>query len=646
MNTTYGEARAHYEKALQLGKKEGGSPKVLEEILPHTGIRTANGISLGIQSIWLEQIAGTMTGARKTSFSKSFYPLLKADTEFGNKWIALCHAHLEEGIHDPVKVYEYLNEFYVLEGNKRVSVLHYFDSLTVPAEVIRLVPPQIDRPDILLYYEFLDFYNLSRVNYIYFKKKGDFIRLQRLVGKRPDQIWSDDDRMHFSSLYGRFREEFIRLLGKQNYKDISTAFLTFISLYDYGHLISLSMKELLPLMEKCRQEFALQLSSDSTRLQMDPFEKKSGPIRQLITGGPKHLKAAFIHNQSPEDSSWTFNHDVSRKYLEKRFPDQVSTRAYVNADLDNIEEVLESAVADGHQVIFTTSPIFLKATLKAAVDHEDIRFLNCTTHSSFRHVRTYYARMYEAKFLMGAIAGAMSENGQIGYVADYPIYGTISNINAFALGAKMVNPRAKIHLRWSRLRTAGPDQPRTMEEIYRDFRERNIRVICDKDSFNAREFTRRIGLYYEEEKGFWNMAMPVWDWKVFYEKTLENILNGNWKKEENTGKGRGISYWWGLSSGIVDVIRSGRLPLGTGRLVDMIKNVMMEGNFNPFSGLLYGQEGIVQDERNRTLSPEEILTMDWLAENVIGSIPKRDDLTDSARDLYDFLGVDQADHIL
>ena len=72
--------------------------------------------------------------------------------------------------------------------------------------------------------------------------------------------------------------------------------------------------------------------------------------------------------------------------------------------------------------------------------------ISCSLNTSHRYIRTYYARMHEAKFLMGAIAGAMAENGQLAYIADYPIFGTIANINAFALGAKMVNPRAKVYL--------------------------------------------------------------------------------------------------------------------------------------------------------------------------------------------------------
>lgn len=639
MNSAYGEARAHYDKALQAGKKEGGSPAVLDEILAQAGLRVSSGIPIGIQSVSLDQIAGTVTAARKTSFSKSFFPLLKPDTEFGHKWIALCAAHLKEGINDPIKVYEYLNEFYVLEGNKRVSVLKYFDSVSIQAEVTRLMPPQTDHPDIRAYYEFLDFYQVSQINTLYFREPGSFPKLQRLIGMSRDQYWTEDDRMTFNSLFSLFKQQYLKMMGKQKFTEVSSAFLTFISIYDYPTLTGISLKELSARMEKCRKEFTLQLSSDSTGIQLDPVEKKASPFLHLITGGTRHLNIAFVHAQSASDSAWTFNHEVCRTYLEKAFPEHVTTSVYNNTDLNNVEDVLEKAVKDDHQLVFTTSPIFLKATLKAAVEHENIRFLNCTTHTAYPHVRTYYARMYEVKFLMGVIAGAMAENNRIGYIADYPIYGTISNINAFAIGAKMVNPRAEIWLRWSRLKKQDQD-------IYSFFRENGIRVICDKDSFNAEEYTRRIGLYTEDEHGIWNIAMPVWDWSVFYDKTVANILNGIWKSEENAKKGKGVSYWWGISSGIVDLVQSGRLPSGTVKLTEVLKQAVIDGQLNPFKGILFSQDKVIRQDRDSVLSTEEILTMDWLTDNVIGSIPDTDQLTDNARTLSLFLGVNKEDHIL
>ena len=68
----------------------------------------------------------------------------------------------------------------------------------------------------------------------------------------------------------------------------------------------------------------------------------------------------------------------------------------------------------------------------------------------------------------------------------------------------------------------------------------------------------------------------------------------------------------------------------SGELVDLLKNTICTGEFNPFSGVLYSQNGVVQEDREETLTPEKIITMDWLCENVIGRIPKMSELTEHA----------------
>ena len=110
---------------------------------------------------------------------------------------------------------------------------------------------------------------------------------------------------------------------------------------------------------------------------------------------------------------------------------------------------IDQAIAEGAEVVFTTAPLLSRDTLKAAVKHPKIRFYNCSVDQPYSSIRTYYGRMYEAKFLTGAIAGAMANNDRIGYVGSSPIYGVPASINAFALGAQMTNPRARIDLRWS-----------------------------------------------------------------------------------------------------------------------------------------------------------------------------------------------------
>ena len=81
------------------------------------------------------------------------------------------------------------------------------------------------------------------------------------------------------------------------------------------------------------------------------------------------------------------------------------------------------------------------------------------------------------------------------------------------------------------------------------------------------------------------------------------------------------------------------LPNGTKRLVELLKTTISSEVFNPFSGGLYSQNGVVEENPDRSLLPEEIMTMDWLAENVIGSIPKKEELKEQAEPVIKEQGV-------
>ena len=627
------EALVDYEKAYRMGKKEGGTPAVLDDILKERNITASGGIPLGLVQIPAEQIVGTKSAARSAAFSKGFYPLLKADTEFAAKWMALYQAHLDEGIREPVKAYEFMNRFYIEEGNKRVSVLKFVGAVSVLGTVTRIIPPHSEDKETRIYYEFMDFDHLSGVNYIWFSQPGSFAKLQYLLGKRPDEEWSDDDKLDFSSAYTRFSAEFEARGGKKLEVLPGDAFLSFIGLYGYEVIKNMTAAELKEKLAKSWDEFKLLRTEQSLELQMDPADEKDikkNIFERLFPISVPKQKVAFIHEETAETSAWTYAHELGRLHLQQMFSDQVSTACYDNGSEENAEELLEAAVQNGSNLIFTTSPIFLKASLKAAIEHPEVKILNCSLNTSHRHIRTYYGRMYEPKFLMGAIAGALSENGKIGYIANYPIFGMAASINAFALGAKMVNPRAKIYLEWSTLKN---------HDVEQSFAQKGIRYISGRDMIAPDSANRQFGLYRMGENGPWSLAMPVWHWGKFYEKMIWNIMDGSWKYDDASNETKGLNYWWGMSAGIVDVICSQHLPIGTARLIELLKKTICSGEFNPFSGILYSQQGIVQKDAGKALSPEEIITMDWLAENVIGSIPQKDALVEKAKAVVSLQGL-------
>lgn len=632
-STSYAEAQLEYEKAYKKGKREGLPMVSLDTVLEEKNIHAPKEVSLGLVQIPMHLIVGTKTAGRSTAFSKSFYPLIKPPSEFSAKWTSLYKSHLDEGIRDPIKVYEFMNKFYVEEGNKRVSVLKYLDAVSIPGYVTRIIPPWSNDKETRIYYEFMDFYSLSKVNYIWFTQEGSFARLQQLVGKRPDEHWNDEDRLTFSSVFSRFESAYH--LGNENIPiAIGDAFLFFISLYDYYTLVDMSTTELNEKVINAWNEFKLLNTDTSLELQMNPkptFEAKKSIFTRLIPTSTSKLYAAFIHTGSKETSSWTYSHELGRMYLQQAFDDQVSTTCYNNATSENAEAIIEKAILEGNNLIFTTSAALHKASLKAALAHPDVKILNCSLNNTQKNMRTYYARMYEAKFLMGAIGGAMSQSGNIGYVADYPIYGMIANINAFALGAKMVNPRAKIYLEWSTIKD---------HNMFETFAQNNVSVISGQDMLIPGTSSRRFGLYRSTEHGITNLAMPVWHWGKFYEKLIRNIMSGSWQKDETADETKGLNYWWGMSSEIIDVIYSQHLPIGTARLIDLLKSNICEHDYNPFTGILYSQEGMIQDSVGKVMLPEEIVKMDWLAENVVGTIPKVDDLIEKAKPIVEKQGVD------
>ena len=206
-----------YKNALKSGQRayracvaRGQSPylAVLDDILVNVNIVAQE--PLGLVEIPAESIVGTKTSGRHTAFAPNFMPLLEPDTEFAGKWSNLCDAHLEEGIHTPIIAYEFLNKFYVQEGNKRVSVLKYFDAVRIAGTVTRLVPERNDSLENRIYYEFLDFYKVSSNCDVWFSKEGRYNELLKLMGLKPDQIWTEEERIYFRSAYGRFCKGFPR----------------------------------------------------------------------------------------------------------------------------------------------------------------------------------------------------------------------------------------------------------------------------------------------------------------------------------------------------------------------------------------------------------------------------------------------------
>ena len=606
-------------------------PAVLDEILPPDSPTVTK--ELGILEIPAERIIGTKSAGRITAFNAEFQPLLEPESEFGLKWINLCAHHLgETGITDPIVCFEYLGNFYIQEGNKRVSVLRHFGAPRIPGNVTRIVPPLSDDPRIKAYYEFLEFYKVSKLYTIQFRRPGDYAKLLPHLGKKLDEIWTEDDRRTFNAYYHYFLDAFHAVNTKQADVLPEEALLFWLELNPFQDLNRMSASELKKSLTVLWEDIVTARNPQSVKVKTKAEETpKQSIISRIVTSIDK-LHVAFIHQLDPSRSTWVLGHEEGREHLEKVMGDKVKVRSYYDANtLELASQIIDQAVADGAEVVFTTAPLLSRATLKAAVKYPKVRFLNCSVDQPYSSLRTYYGRMYEAKFISGAIAGAMAQNDRIGYIASYPILGTPASINAFALGAQLTNPRAQVELRWSCCE--GTPQA--------DFFADGIRVVSNRNApTQAKQYLDfcSYGTYLMDTRGdLIPLASPVWGWGKFYEFVARNLLSGGWKTEK--GVGAALNYWLGMDSGVIDVKLSDKLPEGVRQLARILRKAMADGDIDPFRRRIVSQDGTVKNDGSRTFNPDQVLHMDWLCSNVIGEIPPFEEILPASQRMVRELGI-------
>ncbi|MBR6229605.1 MAG: BMP family ABC transporter substrate-binding protein [Eubacterium sp.] len=630
-----------YEKVYKLGMKEyrnktmkGEYPYlgVLDEILSHTEV--AKEQDLGLVDIPIAQIVGTKTEGRTYAFASNFMPLLPADSEFAYKWMNLYESHLQEGIHDPIKAYEFLNRFYVMEGNKRVSVLKYCDAITASAQVTRIIPKPDESEENKIYYEFLDFYDKTKINYLNFTQIGSYSEILKIIGVEKEEDYTEELSEEFNSAFIKFATAFFKKKGEKLSLTVADAFLVFLRVHDLDEFSIRTSETMMRDVEKLWPEFAAYPNRPEVKLITDAGQDDKRVLlgkKLWIQSVNSTLKVAFIHAKTTDTSSWTYGHDLGANHLAAAFGDKVKVSSYYEADTQEQEmERFEQAIQDGNTVIFSTSQKLVGTSMKFALDYPKISFLNCSLNTNSKYIRTYYGRLHEAKFLMGVLAGIMAPNNAIGYIADYPIYGGIANINAFALGARMVNPKIKVYLRWFHLHS--PRQDMLLHDV-------DLSLISGQNFTRPKEESGKFGLYDARNESSDSLAMPVYDWGVYYEKTVQSILNGTWRQEADTNKYESLNDFWGMSSGLIDVILSKTLPPDTVRLIKLLKKGICSGEVDPFAGTRYTKDGTHYVKVTDPLTLEEIITMDWLADNVVGFIPTMEELTEDARTMVEVQGV-------
>lgn len=316
-------------------------------------------------------------------------------------------------------------------------------------------------------------------------------------------------------------------------------------------------------------------------------------LKKLLTAGALLLasmsyslaaepfKVGFVYVGPVGDHGWTYMHDKGRQAVEEAFGDAVET-VFVESVPEGPDavRVMQQMIAEGTDMIFTTSFGYMDQTLRVAKDNPDVIFEHATGYKTAPNVSVYSSRFYEGRYIQGVIAGHMSKKGKAGYIASFPIPEVIRGINAFYLGATSINPNFDIDVIWV---NTWYDPPKEADAAKVLMAEGADIITQHTDSPSPLAAAAAEGI-----KGFGQASdmisfapdtqlTSILDvWGPYYVARVKAAMEGTWT-ESNT--------WGGMDTGMVAMAPMTNMDPELAALAEKLAADIESGAFKPFGDL-------------------------------------------------------------
>lgn len=324
-------------------------------------------------------------------------------------------------------------------------------------------------------------------------------------------------------------------------------------------------------------------------------------------------KVAMIMNGSRNDHSWCESHFEALNKIASQLNLEVSYHENVAED-SMVENIIESEIERGSRIIIANSFGFGNPVLKMSEKYSDVKFIHATGIESRSNLSTFFGRIYQMRYLSGIVAGLLTKTNEIGYVAAFDIPEVNRGINAFALGARKVNPNARILVSRSH---SWSDSIKAEDATYRLVEKHNIDLLTvHVDALSPYEIAERrnillIGYNVDNGKRFPEnfLTAPIWRWENYYAPKIMAILQDKFVGEHS---------WLGVESDIM-----GLAPM-TSLVPDSVKAIVNEeygklrsGTYDVFYGPVKDNHGMVRVEEGESMTDVDMLeNFDWFVEGV------------------------------
>ena len=346
----------------------------------------------------------------------------------------------------------------------------------------------------------------------------------------------------------------------------------------------------------------------------------SPTISQAETSAP--IKAAFVYVTPITPAGWTRQHESARQAVEAALNKPGQAPAVQTTFVENVpegpdaERVIRDLAQQGNQIIFTPSFGYMEPTLKVAKEFPGVKFESVTGYKTAPNVAVANARYYEGRYLAGVAAGRLAT--QAGYIAGFPIPEVVQGINAFTLGMRSVNPKATVRVvflgEWfnpPRERDAAMSLMNQGAEVLA-FHTGSTAVMVA-----AQERGKLAVAYHSDMRQFApdaQVAAVTHQWGDYYTRRVQAVRDGKWESSR---------LWGGVKEGMIRVDAFGpKVPAKVQQEVLQRQRDIATGKLHPFQAkaAVRDNEGREVIAKGQTLTDEQILNMNWLAEGVVGKI--------------------------
>ncbi len=343
-------------------------------------------------------------------------------------------------------------------------------------------------------------------------------------------------------------------------------------------------------------------------------------LSRSIAAEPQATKVGFMCVGSISDVGWNCAHEAGRLYLEKQSHNTIKTVIAENIpESAEAERLLEKMIAQGNTIIFATAYGYMESTVKCAQRHPNVVFMQMSRFAKLPNLGCYQQVQYQPLYIAGIVAGRMTKTNKLGFIASHPIPNLMQEINAFALGARSVNPKVQTNVVWI---NKWSDLPVEAEAV-KSLGEQGIDVIANgQDNQTAILKTCQdhgiycVGLYMDGRK----IAPDRWltgaglDWGPFYARVVDSVRDKTWKPimlnpDIKSGCAKLLSFGDAVPKPVRDEALQKEALLKSGKLV-------------VFSGPLLDREGKKRLNAGQSATVEQLTQMDWFVPGINGSLAK------------------------